>query len=64
MPKVHFYEADAFRLFRDESMEWMLDDEDKLEVSQELLEEYEKAKKEFDAVQKKLYNLRKEQKGY
>lgn len=64
MPKVHFYEADTFRLFRDESMEWMLDDEDKIDVPQEILEEYEKSKKEFDAVQKKLYNLRKEQKEY
>jgi CHASE3 domain sensor protein len=42
----------------------MLDDEDGLDVPQEVLDEYEKAKKEFDAVQKKLYNLRKEQKGF
>lgn len=64
MPKAYFYEADTFRLFRDESMEWMLDDEDKIDVPQDILDEYEKTKKEFDAVQKKLYNLRKEQEGY
>lgn len=64
MPKAYFYEADRYSLSREESMEWMLDDEDGLDVPQEILDEYEKAKKEFDAVQKKLYNLRKEQKGY
>lgn len=64
MPKAYFYESDRFSLSRDKDSEWMYDDEDKLEISQELLDEYEKAKKEFDAVQKKLYNLRKEQKGY
>jgi hypothetical protein len=64
MPKAYFYESDRFSLSREESMEWMLDDEDGLDVPQEVLDEYEKAKKEFDAVQKKLYNLRKEQKGF
>lgn len=64
MPKTYFYESDMFCLFRDGSADSMLNDEDKIDVPQELLDEYEKAKKEFDAVQKKLYNLRKEQKRY
>lgn len=65
MPKVYLYETDRFQLYRDKSVEWIIDeDEDGLEVSDELLEELEKVQKEFDAVQKKLYNLRKEQKGY
>ena len=64
MPKTYFYESDTFSLKRDASADTMLNDEDKIDVPQELLDEYEKAKKEFDAVQKKLYNLRKEQKGF
>jgi hypothetical protein len=64
MPKAYFYESDRFMLYRNEESESMLDDEDFLDVPQEILDEYEKAQKEFDAVQKKLYNLRKEQKGY
>lgn len=64
MPKAYFYGSDRFTISRDELSESMVDDKHKLEISQELLDEYEKVQKEFDAVQKKLYDLRKEQKGY
>jgi len=64
MPKAYFYESDRFSPSREESMEWHVEPDRMLDVPQEVLDEYEKAKKEFDAVQKKLYNLRKEQKGY
>jgi hypothetical protein len=64
MPKAYFYESDRFMLYRDGESESMLDEAHFLDVPQGLLDEYEKAKKEFDAVQKKLYNIRKEQKGF
>lgn len=64
MKKAYFYESDRFAMFRDNSMENHVEDEDMLEVPEELLKEFEEAQKAFDTVQKKIYNLRKEQKGY
>ena len=62
--KTYFYECEKFQLFRDQSMDWVTDEEYLLDVPEDILKEYEDAQKAIDAVQKKLYHLRKEQKGY
>lgn len=62
--KAYFYESDRFSMSRDRDMEFIMDEDDMLEISEEMLKEFEEAQKAFDTAQKKIYDLRKQQKGY